>query len=237
MSLPEATRIELPILQELQAAGGSDQVRYLYDRLRGYFPQLTEADLNERTIGGRSRWHLIVQRAGKQLEFVGELKREPTHWTITTPGKKRVEAEALQLNQTPPATENGNRRLSHKDVQLLLVEIGQWLGRYAETEFEHYDVVWRSSAQAPRLSHVFEVQIAGSVDGALTRLKQAHETQRSQPFLVIGDERDTTFAQKRLAHTFHELQDHVTVVGVGEVQRLHAALKNHVSLLRKLSTS
>lgn len=234
MPLPESTRIELPILQELQATGGSDQVRYLYDRLQGYFPQLTEIELDERTAGGRNRWRLLVQRAGKQLETLGELKREPSHWTITPRGLQRVKAEAVQFDPVPVTPESSQRALSHKDVQLLLVEIGQWLGRHAETEFNHYDVVWRTTAQAPRLSHVFEVQIAGSVDSALTRLKQAYEAQRSQPFLVIGDERDATFAHKRMTSTFHELQDYITVLGVGEVQRLHAALKKNASLLGKL---
>lgn len=56
MPFPETTRLELPILQELKATGGSDQLRYLYQRLVSYFPQLTAQDLNERAGNGRSRW-------------------------------------------------------------------------------------------------------------------------------------------------------------------------------------
>jgi hypothetical protein len=41
MPFPETSRLELPILQELKATGGSDQLRYLYERLPRYFPQLT----------------------------------------------------------------------------------------------------------------------------------------------------------------------------------------------------
>lgn len=237
MSFPETTRLELPILQELQATGGSDQVRYLYDRLAGYFPQLTERELAERTEGGRRRWRLLVQRAGKQLEELGELKREQTRWMITPRGLKRVEAEAVQFEPVSLQLAPMPRTLSHKEAQSLLVEIGLLLGRHAEAEFEHYDVVWRESAHAPRLSHVFEVQIAGSVDSALTRLKQAYDTQRSQPFLVIGDERDVAFARKRMKGSFHELQRYVTVIGVGELQRLYAALKTHEVLLSKLMIS
>ena len=237
MPLPEITRLELPILQELQATGGSDQLRYLYDRLRGYFPQLNEGELAERTEGGRNRWHLLVQRAGKHLEAQGELKRGKTRWTISPRGQKRVNEEAVQFTPVNPAMSQAARTVSHKEAQNMLVEIGTLLGWHAEAEFEYYDVVWRESMHAPRLSHVFEVQIAGSVDGALTRLKQAYDNQRSQPFLIIGDERDVLFARKRLENSFHELQHNLTVIGVGELQRLYEALKNHQPLLAKLLVS
>jgi hypothetical protein len=94
-------------------------------------------------------------------------------------------------------------------------------------------VVWRASAHAPRLSHVFEVQIAGSVDSALTRLKQAYETQRSQLFLVIGTERDVAFARKRLLSSFHEILNEVTVIGIGELQRLAETIQSQAALLEK----
>src|SRR2546421_4439977 len=152
MSFPEAARVELPILQELKATGGSDHLRYLYERLIRYFPQLTPQDLDERTEMGRHRWHRVVQRAGRQLEEKGELRREHTRWTITPQGQRRVEAEEMQVAPSPPRTERTKRALSHKEAQCMLVEIGQMLGRYAEAEFEHYDVVWRDSATAPRLS-------------------------------------------------------------------------------------
>jgi hypothetical protein len=116
----------------------------------------------------------------------------------------------------------------------MLVEIGQMLGKHAEAEFEHYDVVWRDSASSPRLSHVFEVQISGSVDSALTRLKHAYDAQRSRPFLVIAGERDKRFAGKRLTGSFHEIWEIITVIGVGELERLYKALKTHEDLLGKI---
>lgn len=237
MPLPEITRLELPILQELQATGGNDQLRYLYERLTGYFPQLTEGELTEQTTGGRNRWHFLVQRAGKLLETRGEIKRGKARWTITPRGQKRVEEEALQFDPAKAPNPQAPRPISHKQAQAMLVEIGVLLGHHAEAEFEYYDVVWRENVRAPRLSHVFEVQIAGSVDGALTRLKQAYDNQRSHPFLIIGDERDVLFAQKRLENSFHELQRHVTIIGIGELQRLYEALKAHQTLLVKLLAS
>jgi hypothetical protein len=85
------------------------------------------------------------------------------------------------------------------------------------------------------LSHVFEVQISGSVDSALTRLKHAYDAQRSRPFLVVAGERDRRFAGKRLTGSFHEIWDIITVIGVGELQRLYDALKANEDLIGKLA--
>ena len=117
----------------------------------------------------------------------------------------------------------------------MLVEIGTMLGRHAEAEFDYYDVVWRDSSNSPRLSHVFEVQIAGSVDSALTRLKHAYDAQRSLPFLIVADERSARFAGKRLTGSFHEIWEVITVIGVGDLQRLYEALQSQRALLEKLN--
>ena len=232
MPFPEAERVELPILQELEATGGSDHLRYLYERLVRYFPQLTNDDLKQTTQAGRSRWRSAVQRAGRQLIDKGELRRDGALWALTSKGRRRIEAEAMSLD-APPARQSA-REVSHKEAQLMLVEIGRMLGRYAEAEFEYYDVVWRDSPSAPRLSHVFEVQIAGSIDSALTRLKQAYDAQRTRPFLVIADERAASFADRRLTGSFHEIWNAVSLIGVGELKRLYESLKAQEELLKKL---
>jgi hypothetical protein len=234
MHVPDPSRLELPILLELKATGGSDPLRYLYERLPRYFPQLllVEVEPKAESDDGRRSWRRAVQRAGKRLEAIGELKRDRTVWTITPRGLKRAEAEAMQPDAAP--VEKPARPVTHQQAQVMLVEIGQWLGRHAEVEFEQYDVVWRDTAAAPRLSHVFEVQIAGSVDSALTRLKRAHDAQRSRLFLVISDEHDTQFARTRLATSFHEIQEAITVIGIGELQRFHQSIRSHEALLRKL---
>jgi len=236
MPFPETSRLELPILQELKATGGGDHLLYLYERLPRYFPQLTDQDLEDRAENGRSRWARAVQRAGRQLEEKGELRREKSHWKITAKGLKRVDAEAMQIDAPVAPVERKEKTLTHGEAQAMLVEIGRMLGKHAEAEFEHYDVVWRDTASSPRLSHVFEVQISGSVDSALTRLKHAYDSQRSLPFLVVAGERDTRFAGKRLSGSFHEIWDIITVIGVGELQRLYEALRAHRDLLRKIAS-
>jgi hypothetical protein len=234
MPFPESSRIEFPILQELEATGGSDQLRYLYDRLVRYFPQLTNDDLNTQNASGRSRWHALVQRAGRQLIADGELKREGSHWLITAKGRRRIEAEDMRTIATTPIVKAAPHKISHQEAQQMLIELGEMLGRHAEAEYDYYDVVWRDSASSPRLSHVFEVQISGSVDSALTRLKHAYDAQRSRPFLVIADERDSRFADKRLSGSFHEIIEVITIIGVGELKQLYESLKTHKSLLEKI---
>jgi hypothetical protein len=234
MPFPESSRIELPILQELDATGGSDQLRYLYDRLVRYFPQLTQDDLNAKGASGRSRWHALVQRAGRQLIADGLLKRDASRWLLTAKGKSRIEAEDMRTITTTVVAEQAPRKISHKEAQQMLIELGEMLGRHAEAEYDYYDVVWRDSAASPRLSHVFEVQISGSVDSALTRLKHAYDAQRSRPFLVIADERDTRFAGKRLSGSFHEILDVITIIGIGELKQLYESLKTHTVLLEKI---
>ena len=117
---------------------------------------------------------------------------------------------------------------------MMLVEIGRMLGRQAEIEFEYYDVVWRDSPASPRLSHVFEVQVAGSVDSALTRLKHAYDAQRSRVFLIVADERSARFAGRRLTGSFHEIWDAITVIGIGELARLYESLNSQRELLEKI---
>jgi hypothetical protein len=234
MPFPETSRIELPILQELEATGGSDQLRYLYDRLVRYFPQLTNDDLSETNASGRNRWHALVQRAGRQLIDNQELRREGSRWTITVKGKRRIEEEDMRTVATTPLAQEAPRKVTHREAQQMLIELGATLGFYAEAEYEYYDVVWKESASSPRLSHVFEVQISGSVDSALTRLKHAYDAQRSRPFLVIADERDTRFAGKRLSGSFHEIVEIITIIGVGELKHLYESLKSQKELLEKL---
>jgi hypothetical protein len=112
------------------------------------------------------------------------------------------------------------------------------LGKYAEEEYQRYDVVWKESGLSPRLSHVFEVQVKGKVEQALAKLKHAYDTQRSKPFLVISDERDVRrarqFLQPYLSGSFHEIGAVTTVLGVEEIERMHRSLNSVKSILHEI---
>ncbi len=117
----------------------------------------------------------------------------------------------------------------------MLVEVAFALGRYAQAEFDYYDVVWREAEDSPRISHVFEVQRKGNVDAALAKLKRAYDAQRSRPFLIVASERDTNRAERQmsLARTgpFHEIGRVTTILSFEQLRRLHRALTSVENIL------
>lgn len=228
MPYPSVERIELPVLQELAATGGAEDVRFLYDRLVAYFPQLSDADVRALSNGHRKNWRRLVQKAGRALDERREIARSRGLWTLTERGRRRLAAEEIQFAPPDPDAAPGAGPLTHPDVQQMLVEIARVLGFHAEAEFDFYDVVWREGEASPRLSHVFEVQHKGNVDAALAKLKRAYDAQRSKPFLVVASERDTNRAERQLslARTgpFHEIGRVTTILSFEQLRRLHRAL-------------
>ena len=134
MSFPLTSAIETPILQELSAVGGSDDVRFLYEKLVAYFPQITSLDLQK-----VQKWRKLVQLAGKELDEQNLIIRERGIWQITEKGIRKIESENDEFELAKSEIE----ALTHLQIQKMLVEIGQILNFYAEIEFEFYDVVWR----------------------------------------------------------------------------------------------
>lgn len=239
MGYPGVARIELPILQELVATGGVEDVRFLYGRLVAYFPQLTAGEVRSLNNGHQSHWRRLVQRAGRELSDKRELERRQGRWTITPLGRKRATAEATHFSFADVAElESARPALTHTDVQQMLLDIGRVLGYHAQSEFEYYDVVWRASESSPRLSHVFEVQHKGNIDAALAKLKRAYEAQRSKPFLILTSERDTLRAQKSMSQSrtgaFHEIGRATTILSFEQLHRLHRALTSVEDLLAEL---
>ena len=220
MSFPNTTSIEMPILQELAATGGEDDVRFLYERLKAYFPQLSEDEIVEIKSGESKIWRRFVQKAGKSLDEKGYLKRERGIWKITEKGQKSVETE----NQGFVLNQLREEPLSHTNIQKRLVEIGQSLGFYAEMEFEFYDVIWREAQKSQRISHVFEVQSKGNIDSAFAKLKRAYQAQRSKPFLILSTESDTRRALKSLNSEFMDIQEALIILSFPEIKKIHENL-------------
>lgn len=240
MPYPDAARLELPILQELVATGGADDVRFLYARLVGYFPQMN-GEAPRESAREDARWRRHVQTAGRALDEKRQVERRRGLWTITQQGRRRVADEAASFSfvaEETQAAPHGSTALTHGEVQQMLADVGRVLGYDAEVEFEYYDVVWREDEKSPRLSHVFEVQRKGNVDAALAKLKRAYESQRSKPYLVVANERDTNRAQLQmsLAETgaFHEIGRVATILSFEQLHRLHHALTSVEDLLTHL---
>ena len=187
-------------------------MRFLYDRLAGYFPQLDETD-----VSGAHATATMRSGAGSCSApgACSQNKRQIERGTDAGRSRRRAQArratKGQQFSLAEDARDSAQRRqqLSHGDMQQMLLDIGRVLGYHAESEFEYYDVVWRASESSPRLSHVFEVQHKGNIDAALAKLKRAYEAQRSKPFLIVASERDTNRANKHMSQArtgaFHEI--------------------------------
>lgn len=243
MAYPGAERIELPILQELVATGGADDVRFLYERLISYFPQISDEETRAQGDIQPRNWRRLVQRAGLALDEKRQIDRERGFWTITKKGRERVSAEGLEISlvahdEKQYINAKGESETAHADIQRIISEIGRTLGYHTQLEFEYYDVVWRANAESLRLSHVFEVQNKGNVDAALAKLKRAYDSQRSKPFLVVTSERDTTRAKRNLSHAsagaFHEIGQVTTILSFEQLRKLHRALTSVEDVLGSL---
>jgi len=235
MAYPGVARIELPILQELVATGGDEDVRFLYNRLAGYFPQLNEGEVHALSNGHLTQWRRLVQRAGRVLADKRQIERRRGRWAITATGRKRAIDEGQSFSLMESLEVVRPRELTHGDIQQMLLDIGRVLGYHAQTEFDYYDVVWRASESSQRLSHVFEVQHKGNIDAAMAKLKRAYEAQRSKPFLIVASERDTNRANKSMSQArtgaFHEIGRATVILSFEQLNRLHRALTSVEDLL------
>lgn len=238
MALPKYSALEVPILQEIKSVGGEAEIRTIYQRLLPYFPQLTQEDLKCKTKGGRNKWKYIVLRAGQTLLKKKELeKTSHGKWRLTPKGRERAEREDFPIQLVLPL-EPSVVPFSHKEIKTKLVEIGRFLGKYAEEEYQkRYDVIWKDSEASPRVSHVFEVQYRGKIESALTRLKHAYDTQRSKPFLVLADKKEdkkvSELLYPYLTGSFHEIAKVTTILSPQDIERLYQALNSVKGILEK----
>lgn len=228
MAFPKTASLETPILQELVAVGGAEDVRFLYERLVAYFPQLGEDEVQAIRNGAAPPWRKLVQRAGRELDENGFVRRERGFWTLTDKGRREAETESKGFF----IAKTEETELNHGEIQRLLFEIGEFLGFSAQTEFEYYDVVWRENQRSPRLSHVFEVQSKGNIDSAFAKLKRAHVAQRSKTYLVLASERDQNRAVQSLAREFHELESVVKILTFPQIKQVHRSLRATGEILR-----
>lgn len=229
MPFPTFSSLETPILQELSSVGGSDDLRFLYERLIAYFPQINQIEISEIKTRKNKSWRKLVQRAGKSLDDQNLITRQNGVWEITTTGINLIEDEFSGFTLTKTNTIES----THSSLQSALVNIGKILGYDAQVEYEYYDVVWRSSPKSQRLSHIFEVQSKGNIDSAFAKLKRGYEAQRSKPFLVLSTERDFKRAIKSLANEFHDLENVITILTFPQVLEVFENIRKIDQILNK----
>ena len=102
MAIPSVKYIELPLLKEIEAAGGKAKPAELYDKVAKHFPQLTSADRKARhPISDALIWENRVRWARQHLVNKREIDASAYGiWKITDRGRER-----LGKGVAPPSTD------------------------------------------------------------------------------------------------------------------------------------
>ena len=241
-SIVQVIRVEKADLPSLAKLTGL----YIWtvEHVEKYFSQAEEAFV----------WILKVERLGLPVS-VKDLGRgaityanlpqtisiEPRFAVLSDDALATIESQIRQgikvRIEKPPETEvKETPEMSHNRLRDMIQEIGVRENRIAETEYPidgyRLDVIWKRIA-AGTPSHVFEVQIGGNLELALTKLKHAWDKWNSFPYLVTTDE-DAPRAQSLLEGSFHEMGHIARVVDWKDVTRLYDLLGEASTLKSKI---
>jgi hypothetical protein len=236
MSYPKQSEVELPVLLEIERAGGELRPNAaFFQEIATYFPQLTDEDLRATNRTGINTWENKVHWARLRLVHKGEIdKSRYGVWRITDAGRDRVKREVGEVTEI-----RGRKESVHTHIGRQLEEIGRILGKYARRELKDgpysYDVVWKDAEWLPRVTHVFEVQDKGNILEALVRLKHAYDNWGARLFLVVTGERDRTRVERLLipyfSGAFHEIGPATALLNPQEVEELHSTLSRFRDVL------
>lgn len=116
----------------------------------------------------------------------------------------------------------------HDDLKEKLLTIGGIQKFIAEKEYgvdsRRLDVTWRRVDRGVP-TYVFEIQIGGNINDALSKLKHAFDLWNSKLYLIAkGKEKDKV--DNLLEGTFHEIRDHLKFITPEEVKELYAQKRN-----------
>jgi hypothetical protein len=139
-----------------------------------------------------------------------------------------------------PKVPSATSGFDHEAVKGWLVEIGEVLGYYVETEFRirsdihRFDVAWLLWKDDEVPIAVFEVVVGGDVDKAVQRLVYAQHKRVKGLFLVVADKGDEERARKVLKETYPWLK--VEIWYPDKVKELRDTLSKYKDEIRKLTT-
>ena len=103
-------RLALALLHEIEILGGSAEPKWIYPRLRQYFPRITDSDLAQQRASGGSKWQNIVQFARQHLVDSGFIDRSARGlWVLTDAGRA-----CLAANWQGPGADYSQVKLPRK---------------------------------------------------------------------------------------------------------------------------
>jgi len=198
MTLPRQADIEIPLLEEIEKAGGSARPRDLYPRVTSYFPDITAEDLRRILPAGNPQWTNRIQWVRMKLVSNGEIDASTRGvWSITARGRQRLRASRDGMLYVP---RQGRKKkvmsrgtvapvkVDHDLVARALEKIGRAFGfetlwkpkvndlrpdrRAFKSKRKTLDVAWGIA----NLTWVaIEVQVGGSVPDLIYRFQQVHQ--------------------------------------------------------------
>ncbi len=138
MAIPSEKDIELPLLQEIQAAGGEAKPSELYDKVASHFPQLTPSDQTAKHLrSGLLIWANRVAWARQHLVNRGEIDASIRGtWKITERGKARLGVVSPPSLPTPTPSTIGE--LLDKGKQQVRTQLHELLMNLHPQQFEEF---------------------------------------------------------------------------------------------------
>ena len=145
MAIPSEKDIELPLLQEIQAAGGEARPSDLYDRVARHFPKLTPSDqMAKHSRSGLPIWANRVAWARQHLVNKGELDASTRGiWRITDRGRARIgiipSRPSFPPSPVPPTTTPSTiGELLDREKQQIRAQLHELLMNLHPQQFEAF---------------------------------------------------------------------------------------------------
>lgn len=132
--------------------------------------------------------------------------------------------------------EESEEPISHKEIKEKLIEIGKLQNYIAEGEYPfdlgRLDVVWRRVERSVP-TYVFEVNVKGDLYHDLSKLKHAFDLWNSRIF-AVAPEANFKKIKDLLSGSFHEIKEHLRLIGLEKVRELYESKRAFLSLEKEL---
>jgi len=177
-------------------------------------------------------------RNAENLDYVIDLLKQAYDYVKrgVKPAKLEDKPERLQKTYAP----------SHAEVVNIICEIGRILNFYVRREEQtpdgvyRCDVTWRDYEGHLSPLKVFEVELSGNVDHALSSLTHAYDTWRpEQLFLIVQDQKNSERAKRliepRVKGTFARISHRLRIIGWDDICAIYESLKQKRNLIKDLA--
>ena len=182
-----------------------------------------------RDVDGRTWPYLIFLKNVREISLPLEEFNRATGYKFKavagfTLAKRAREEDILGFLRAPRPRVVAPSEPEHDQIVDIIYDLGQLIGYQPEKRWRYegyeFDVAWfRKPRVGPKC--VFEVQLRGSVEAALTKLKHAHDLWESTPFLISTPEQIEKLERKYLEGAFHELRDILVPVRIDEIEQFY----------------